>query len=188
VDYRLRGNFFVNWIDDSIEGLDQGQGIPAYDNVESLLVLGTEVEGVARFGQCSRVYVNASWFRAWLKASSSTEESYLTDVPQLRLNVGLDLGVLDFLNVHLGVIYGSERRNNLRQRMDVLRSYKLPATTLVTVGLSTEPILWDHLVLFAQLVNAFDEDVRDPAPRVDHLPGMLPRDPLSFLVGVAWRP
>jgi outer membrane receptor protein involved in Fe transport len=188
VDYRVRANFFVDWIDDSIEGLDQGYGIPAYDNVESLFVLGTEVEGVARFGRRSRVYLNSSWFRAWVKASGETEESYITDVPQMRLNAGLDLGVLDFLNFHLGVIYGSERRNNLRQRMDVLRSYSLPAYTVVRVGLSTEPVLFDHLAFFAYLYNAFDEDLRDPAPRVDHMTGMLPRDPLTFLVGLAWRP
>ncbi len=187
VDFRLRGNLFFNWIDDSIESADKGYGL-AWDNVESMNVFGTEVEGIARFGKRNRLFVNSSWYRAEVEVAGQPESSYITDVPQMRLNLGMDLAVADFLNLHLGLRYGSERRNNVRQRLELLRSFRIPAYTLVRFGLSTEPILLDHLVFYAHFYNVFDHDMRDPPPRPDHLPGYLPRAPFTFLMGVAWRP
>ncbi len=188
LDLRLAANFFVSWIDDSIESVDQGTGLASWDNVESLFVLGTEVEGLARFGQRSRLFANASWFRAEVAVAGQAESSYITDVPQMRFNLGLELEVLDWLNLHLGLRYGSERRNNVRQRLELLRSFRIPAYTLVRAGLSTEPVAWDHLVFYAHAYNAFGHDHRDPPPRPDHLSGYLPRAGFTFLAGVAWRP
>jgi outer membrane cobalamin receptor len=188
VDYRLRANFFVNWIEDSIESVDQGTGLATWDNVESLQVIGTEVEGVARFGKRNRVFANGSWFRAEVQVQGQDAPSYITDVPQMRLNLGMDLAVFEFLNLHFGLRYGSERRNNVRQRLELLRSFRIPTYTLVRVGLSTEPLLFDHLVFFAHAYNIFGQDHRDPAPRPDHLTGGLPREPFTFMVGIGWRP
>lgn len=188
LDFRLRANFFANWIDDSIESVDQGTGLASWDNVESLTVLGTEVEGIARFGERSRLFVNSSWFRAEVQVAGQESTSYINDVPQMRFNLGLDLAVLDFLNLHLGVRYGSERRNNVRQRLELLRSFRIPAYTLVRAGITTEPVLFDHLVFFAHAYNVFDHDYRDPPPRPDHLPDYVPRAPFTFMVGVGWRP
>ena len=188
VVFRLRANFFINWIDDAIQSVDQGTGLASWDNVESLFVMGTEVEGIARFGERNRVYVNSSWFRAEVKVAGQPDASYITDVPQMRLNLGADLALMSFLNLHLGLRYGSERRNNVRQRLELLRSFELPAYSLVRVGLSTEPIFLDHLVVFATAYNVFDQDVRDPPPRPDHISGYVPRSGFTFLVGIAWRP
>ncbi len=188
LDVNLKADFFINWIEDSIESVDTGTGLASWGNAESLFVLGTEVEGEARFGERSRIFVNSSWQRAEIQVSGQPDISYLTDIPQLRFNFGMDLAVLDFLNLHLGLRYGSERRNNVRHKLELLRPFTIPAYTLVRVGLSTEPILFDHLVLFAHAYNVFDYDYRDPPPRADHLTGYLPRAPFTFMAGIAWRP
>lgn len=188
IDYRLQAVFFYSLIKDSIASPDTGAGIPQYDNIESLDILGTELEGVARFGERSRLFVNTSWFRAETAFTGQQDSSYITDVPQLRFNLGFDLAVLSWLNVHLGVQYGSERRNNIRRQLEMLRSYRIPAYTLVRAGLSTEPILFGHLAVYFFATNVFDHDMRDPLPRPDRLPGMIPRAPFSFMAGVAWRP
>jgi outer membrane receptor protein involved in Fe transport len=188
IDYRLQAIFFYSWIKDGIESPDTGAGIPQYDNIESLDILGTEVEGVARFGGRSRLFVNTSWFRAETTYTGEPDSSYITDVPQLRFNLGFDLAVLSWLNVHMGVQYGSERRNNIRRQLEMLRSFRIPAYTLVRAGLSTEPILFGHLALYFHATNVFDHDMRDPLPRPDRLPGLIPRAPFSLMAGLVWRP
>jgi outer membrane receptor for ferrienterochelin and colicin len=187
-DFRLQAVFFYSLVKDGIESPDTGAGIPQYGNIEALDILGTEVEGVARFGERSRLFVNTSWFRAETSFTGEQDSSYITDVPQLRFNLGFDLAVLSWLNVHLGVGYGSERRNNVRRQLEMLRSFRIPAYTLVRAGLSTEPILFDHLALYFQATNIFDHDIRDPLPRPDRLPGLIPRAPFSFMAGLIWRP
>jgi len=187
-DYRLQAVFFYSLVDDGIESPDTGSGIPQYDNIEALDILGTEVEVVARFGERSRLFVNTSWFRAETSYAGEQDSSYITDVPQLRFNLGFDLALLSWLNVHLGVSYGSERRNNVRRQLEMLRSFRIPAYTLVRAGLSTEPVLFDHLALYFQATNIFDHDMRDPLPRPDLLPGLIPRAPFSFMAGLIWRP
>jgi len=188
IDYRMQAVFFYSMIKDSIESPDTGAGIPQYDNIESLDILGTEVEGIARFGERSRLFVNTSWFRAETSYTGEQDSSYITDVPQLRFNLGFDLAVLSWLNLHLGVGYGSERRNNVRRQLEMLRSFRIPAYTLVRAGVSTEPILFDHLALYFQATNIFDYNMRDPLPRPDLLPGLIPRAPFSFMAGLVWRP
>ncbi|NMB76786.1 MAG: TonB-dependent receptor [Myxococcales bacterium] len=188
VEYRLRGNFFYNWIRNSIEPMDVAQLSPVYRNVEALDVFGTEVEGVARVGNRNRVYANSSWFRATATSAGQASSSYITDMPQMRFNAGFDLAVFEWLDLHVAVQYACERRNNTRQQMEVLRSFVIPAATTVNAGLSTQPILFNHLGFFAHAYNVFDADVRDAPPRPDRLSGLLPREPFSFLFGLRWHP
>jgi len=188
VEYRLRGNFFYNWIRNSIEPMDVAQLSPVYRNVESLNVFGTEVEGVARVGARNRVYANTSWFRGKATSAGQAASSYITDMPQMRFNAGFDLAVFEWLDFHLAVQYACERRNNTRQQMEVLRSFVIPAATTVSAGLSTRPILFGHLGFFAFAYNVFDADLRDAPPRPDRLSGLLPREPFSFLAGIRWHP
>jgi outer membrane receptor protein involved in Fe transport len=188
VEFRLRGNFFYNWIRDSIESIDTAQGFQVFKNFESLDIFGTEVEAVMHFSKRNRLYANSSWFRGKVQSNLQAEASYLTDTPQLMFNAGLDLAVFEWLNVHLGFKWVSERRNNTRRQLEMLRPFKLPAQAVVQVGLLTEPVLLDHLAFFAFAYNVFDADVRDPVPRPDYLPDLVPRAPLSFMAGVAWQP
>jgi outer membrane receptor protein involved in Fe transport len=92
-DFRLQAVFFYSLVKDSIESPDTGAGLPQYDNIEALDILGTEVEGVARFGERSRLFVNTSWFRSESSFTGEQDSSYITDVPQLRFNLGFDLAV-----------------------------------------------------------------------------------------------
>ena len=107
---------------------------------------------------------------------------------QMRHNLGLDLPLASWLDLHLGFQYGSERRNNVRRHLEFFQPFRIPAYTLVRAGLSTGPVLFDHLVLFVYLTNLFDHDMRDPAARPDRLPGLVPRGPFAFMAGIGWRP
>ncbi len=188
VDYRLAANFFMSWIRDSIVGLDLGYGQPSYSNDQSIDLMGTELEGEARFGERSRLFVNSSWFRAKVRILGLGNESYITDIPQMRLNLGLNLGMGKWVNLHMGVRHFSERRNNVRLSMEILNSYIVPATTIVRAGLSSEPLLFDGLVVYAHVTNAFDSTWSDRPPRPDHMTDFLPRTGFAFMVGLAWRP
>ncbi|HUU01346.1 MAG TPA: TonB-dependent receptor [Myxococcota bacterium] len=188
VQFDLQANFFMSWMKDGIVALDTGESVPRYENNESLKILGTEVEGTARFGKRNRLFVNSSWFRAEATSAGQQQGSYITDVPQMRLNLGLDLSVLSWLNAHIGVRYGSERRNNVRRPLEMLRAFQIPSYVVVRLGLTTEPVLFDHFAIFAFAYNIFDQDMRDPSPRPDRLPGLIPRAPFTFLIGLAWRP
>lgn len=187
VDLDLRGVVFAEWIQDAV-GIDRNGSVPAYDNLEDIDVVGVEVELAAWFGPRNRLLVNGSWFRAAIDSAAKPRAGVIADVPQLRLNLGLDLAVLSWLNAHLGLRYGSQRRNNVREPLELLHAFRIPAYTLVRVGVTTEPFLFGHLVLFAHLTNLFDHPMRDPAPRPDRLPGLVPRAPFSFMAGIAWMP
>lgn len=106
----------------------------------------------------------------------------------MRFNLGLNLGMGKWVNLHMGVRHLSERRNNVRLSMEILNSYIVPATTIVRAGLSSEPLLFDGLVVYAHVTNVFDSKWSDRPPRPDHMTDFLPRTGFAFMVGLAWRP
>jgi len=184
---RINLDFFMNWIQDNIVGLDTGQGLPAYANRESLVGLGLETGLEANFGRRSRINANASWFRLKSKLPGRPQSSYITDVPQLRLNLEAQLELASWLDLTLELRCGSERRNNVRLPLETLHGYTLPAWTMLGAGLVTRPIFWDSLSFFVQARNILQQDVRDPAPRPEQLPGMVPREPFIIFGGVRWQ-
>jgi hypothetical protein len=73
---------------------------------------------------------------------------------------------------------GAERRNNSRSVLELIRRYKIPAYSLITAQLRTEP-LFGHFEVTAVAHNLFDHDFRDEVPRPDRVPGLLPREGLA---------
>ncbi|RLB53995.1 MAG: hypothetical protein DRI34_12660 [Deltaproteobacteria bacterium] len=185
---RLAAAFFLTWLRSNIIGLDPGGSAPSYQNDEALDIMGCELEADFRFGRRSHLWMNGSWFRASVHASGQARSSYLTDSPQLRFNLGLDVELADWLNLYLDVRLGAERRNNVRRPLEMLHAFRIPAYSLLRVGLFTQPLLFGHLGFFAYADNLLGQDMRDPAPRPDRLPGLIPVQPFTFLVGARWMP
>ncbi|RME29727.1 MAG: TonB-dependent receptor, partial [Deltaproteobacteria bacterium] len=86
-----RAAFFMSFVDGFISPVDPGGGTPRFRNDESVRLMGLELEAEATFGRRSRLLVNGSWFRARVEPAGGMQASYLTDVPQLRLNLVMDL-------------------------------------------------------------------------------------------------
>jgi outer membrane receptor protein involved in Fe transport len=186
VEFHLQASVWHAWIRDGIAP-DPSQELRAqYANIESIDILGAEAELSATFGRRNRLFANGAFFRAEVAGHGDYSQSFITDVPQMRFNLGLDLAMFEWLDLHLMLQHGSERRSNTRRYLEVLRPFRIPAYTLVRIGFTTEPVLYG-LSFFAHAINVFDQDMRDPAPRPDRLPGNLPRMPFSFMFGAGWQ-
>lgn len=172
---RLRGQAFFERMTNAIVQVDTSGNLVPYRN-RPLGAQSVGLEGEARFELTSRfvAWVNASWVRAE-DLTAPTQSRILTDVPQVRMNGGLTLPIGPWLNVDLAARYASERRNNSRSVLELIRRYSLPAQAIVTAQLRTEP-LFDHLELALLGQNVFAFEYADDAARPDRMPGGVPRE------------
>jgi outer membrane receptor protein involved in Fe transport len=157
--------------------VDTSGNIVPLSNRQGVRVLGLEGEARLEAGTRSSAYANASWFRT-VDTETASQSQLLTDTPQARLNAGFSLPVGDWLNLDLSTRFSSERRNNARSVLELVRRYRIPASTLVNAQLRTEK-LWGHLELAAVVQNVFQQDTYDDPPRPDRMPGLVPREGLG---------
>lgn len=176
---RLKANAFFEKLSNAITLVDTTGNLAPYSN-RPLGVQSYGVEGEARLEVTQRgvAWLNASWQRAE-DLGTPASGRLLTDTPQVRLNAGFSLPLGPWLNVDVIARYASERRNNSRSVLEQIRRYTLPAYTLVSAQLRTEP-LFDHLELAVMGQNVFTFDYADDVPRPDRMPGGVPRE--SILV------
>lgn len=174
---RLRASAFFERVSNAIASVDTTGNLVPYTN-RPLGVQSYGVEGEARLEVTRRGlgWVNVAWQRAE-DLGTPASGRLLTDVPQVRLNTGFSLPLGPWLNVDLVLRYGSERRNLSRSVLEQIRRFTLPAYTLVTAQLRTEP-LFDHLELAVYGQNVFVFEYADDVPRPDRLPGGVPRETL----------
>ncbi len=172
---RLKANAFFERITNAIVRVDTSGNLVPYVN-RLLGVQAVGVEGEARFELTQRlsVWVNASWVRAE-DLTAPTQSRILTEVPQIRMNGGVSLPVGRWLNVDLVGRFASERRNDSRSVLELIRRYTLPGNATVTAQLRTEP-LFDHLELIALGQNVFNFEYSDDATRPDRVTGGVPRE------------
>jgi outer membrane receptor protein involved in Fe transport len=174
---RLRASAFFEKLSNPIALIDTTGNLVPYTN-RPLGVQSYGLEGEARLEvtQRSVVWLNASWQRAEDLGTPATGR-LLTDVPQVRLNAGFSLPLGRWLDVDVVLRHASERRNDSRSVLEQIRRYTLPAYTLVSAQLRTEP-LFDHLELGVLGQNLFTVDYADDVPRPDRMPGGVPRESL----------
>jgi outer membrane receptor protein involved in Fe transport len=174
---RLRANAFFERLSNPIALIDGTGNLVPYTN-RPLGVQSFGLEGEARLEVSPRcvAWANASWQRAEDLGTPATGR-LLTDVPQVRLNAGFSLPLGPWLNVDVVARSASERRNNSRSVLEQIRRYTLPAYTLVSAQLRTEPI-FEHLELLVTGQNVFTVDFADDVPRPDRIPGGVPRESL----------
>lgn len=172
---RLKANAFFERITNAIVQVDTSGNLVPYRN-RLLGVQAVGVEGDARFELTQRfaVWVNASWVRAE-DLTAPTQSRILTDVPQIRMNGGVSLPLGRWLNIDLAARFASERRNNSRSVLELIRRYTLPGNATVTAQLRTEP-LFDHLELIALGQNVFNFEYADDATRPERVTAGVPRE------------
>ncbi len=172
---RLKANAFFERITNAIVQVDTSGNLVPYRN-RLLGVQAVGIEGEARLELTQRlsVWVNASWVRAE-DLTAPTQSRVLTDVPQIRMNGGVSLPIGRWLNVDLVGRFASERRNNSRSVLELIRRYTLPGNATVTAQLRTEP-LFDHLELLVLGQNVFNFEYADDATRPDRVTAGVPRE------------
>ncbi|QSQ14947.1 TonB-dependent receptor plug domain-containing protein [Myxococcus landrumensis] len=175
---RLRANAYLEIFASPIVPVDtSGNIVPLRNRELGVRVYG--IEGEARLEASKRA--NA-WFNASISRAQDMElpphSRLLTDTPQARFNAGVSMPIGAWVNFDLVVRAGAERRNNNRSVLELIRRYKIPAYSLITAQIRSEPILdiWE-VTLVAH--NVFDTDLRDDVPRPDRVPGNLPREGMS---------
>jgi outer membrane receptor protein involved in Fe transport len=172
---RLKGNAFFERISNAIVQVDTSGNLVPYAN-RLLGVQAVGLEGEARLELTRRLsgWVNVSWVRAE-DLTTPQQARILTDVPQIRVNGGVSLPIGKFLNVDLVGRYVSERRNNSRSVLELIRRYTLPGYATFTAQLRTEP-LFDHLELVVLGQNVFNFEYADDAYRPDRVTAGVPRE------------
>ncbi|WP_404362559.1 TonB-dependent receptor domain-containing protein [Corallococcus coralloides] len=175
---RVRANAFLQNFASPITPVDtSGNIVPLRNRELGVRVYGVEAEARLEASKRAVAWVNASLSRAQ-DLEVPEQSRLLTDVPQARFNAGVSMPLGDWVNLDVVVRSGAERRNNNRSTLELIRRYEIPAYSLITAQLRTEPI-WEHfeVTLFAQ--NLFDHDLRDDVPRPDRVTGLLPREGVS---------
>jgi outer membrane receptor protein involved in Fe transport len=181
---RLRATGFYERVTNAIVQVDTSGNLVPYRN-RPLGVQAVGLEGDARYELTQRfaVWVNASWVRPE-DLTAPTQSRILTDVPQVRMNGGVSLPIGRWLNLDLAARYASERRNNSRSVLELIRRYSLPANATVMAQLRTEP-LFDRLELAVLGQNVFAHEYADDAARPDRMTAGVPRE--SWLVFASAR-
>lgn len=175
---RIRGTGFFERISNAIVQVDTSGNLVPYAN-RLLGVQSVGLEGEARLELTNRltVWVNASWVRAE-DLTAPVQSRILTDVSQIRMNGGLSIPIGRYLNVDLAGRFASERRNNSRSVLELIRRYTLPAYATVTAQVRTEP-LFDHVEFVVLGQNVFNSEYADDAARPDRVTGGVPRETWS---------
>lgn len=172
---RLKANAFFERITNAIVQVDtSGNLVPYVNRLLGVQAIGLEGEARLELTQRLAVWVNASWVRAE-DLTAPTQSRILTDVPQIRMNGGVSVPIGRWLNVDLVGRFASERRNNSRSVLELIRRYTLPGNATVTAQLRTEP-LFDHLELLVLGQNVFNFEYADDATRPDRVTSGVPRE------------
>lgn len=180
---RLRGNAFYERFRSPIIPVDtSGNIVPLRNRELGVRVFGVEGEARLEASKRANAWVNASFFRAE-DLELPSQSRLLTDTPQARFNAGMSMPIGDWVNLDVVVRAGAERRNNTRSVLELIRRYQIPAYSLITAQLRTEPIA-EHFEVSVLAQNLFDHDLRDDVPRPDRVPGLLPRESQSVYLTV----
>ncbi|RKI69975.1 hypothetical protein D7X55_10585 [Corallococcus sp. AB049A] len=175
---RVRANAFLQNFASPITPVDtSGNIVPLRNRELGVRVYGVEAEARLEASKRAAAWVNASLSRAQ-DLELPDQARLLTDVPQARFNAGVSMPLGDWLNLDVVVRSGAERRNNNRSTLELIRRYEIPAYSLITAQLRTEPI-WEHFEVTLYAQNLFDHDLRDDVPRSDRVTGLLPREGVS---------
>jgi outer membrane receptor protein involved in Fe transport len=183
---RLRGNAFYEDFRAPIVPLDTtGNIVPLRNRDLGVRVYGVEAEARLEASKRASAWVNASFFRAE-DLELPSQSRLLTDTPQARFNAGMSMPMGDWVNFDVVVRAGAERRNNTRSVLELIRRYQIPAYSLISAQLRTEPIA-EHFEAAVVVQNLFDHDLRDDVPRPDRVPSLLPREGQSVYLTVRAR-
>lgn len=172
---RLKFNGFFERVTNAIVQVDtSGNLVPYRNRLLGVQAVGLEGEARLELTQRLTVWVNASWVRPE-DLTAPTQSRILTDVPQIRMNGGVSLPLGKWFNIDLVGRFASERRNDSRSVLELIRRYTLPGNATVTAQLRTE-LLFDHLEVLLLGQNVFNFEYADDATRPDRVTAGVPRE------------
>lgn len=172
---RLKAQAFFERISNAIAMVDNtGNLVPYRNRPLGVQAIGLEGEARLELTQRATAWLNASWVRAE-DVGTPPSARLLTDVPQVRLNAGVSFPLGPYLNFDVITRLASERRNNSRSVLELIRRYTLPGYATVAAQLRTER-LFDHLELIVLGQNVFAWEYADDAMRPDRVTNGVPRE------------
>jgi outer membrane receptor protein involved in Fe transport len=172
---RLSSTAFFERLSNPIATVDTtGNLVPWANRPLGVQALGLDGEARLEISRRASAWVNSAWVRAE-DLGTPSQSRLLTDTPQIRFNAGVTLPIGPYLNLDLVSRFVSERRNDSRSVLELIRRYTLPAYSMVTAQLRTEP-LFDRVELGVLGQNVFNVDSSDDATRPDRVTGGVPRE------------
>lgn len=178
----LRANAYYDEVRGRIDEVQSAGTINRLRNAGDVNTVGGEIEGRVLFPRRSSLFANAAWFRA----ADLRSHTYITDVPQWRVNAGFYVSPIEALTVYAIYQAGAERRNNARSTLERLHDFRIPAYGLVNLTVSSEP-LWKHWTIAASIYDVLDQKTFDDVPRPDRVTGNLPTGERTFWLRLGFQ-
>ena len=178
-------NFFYNKLDDVIYVESRSFGEPnTYLNVGENIAQGFEIENKFFLDKTFWFFLNYSYTdsedKRLLLGNENVENEEITphiDIAPHKLNLGFNVGFLDYFNVNTNLIYRSRR-----QRFDAVEDSVGPYT-LVNTTLTVKNLI-KALTISASVFNVFDEEYYDQEPGLQYQPAQPGR---SFVLKVSYE-
>jgi len=145
-------SFQVNWfytrIFNNIEAVNTSGANPGktdiYRNLRGLTIIGSEAEFKLNYSTRNYLFANMSWFQAidnggLTPGINADTKTFLTNVPQGRVNLGVNWGVTKYFILNNTIWASSERSSNARFAFERIsaRGFRYPQYHIWNVSLAT---------------------------------------------------
>ncbi len=201
VQYLIETSGHFSEVSNAIEKIDTKGDQNNLSNQGCYYVFGAEANTEARFQDGSYTFFNVAWYRSYWQdldaagnsncqmgflrdESSKNKCSLITNLPQLRVNAGMNLMLGRLGSLYMVAELGSQRHNNMRSNLEEQRQFQIAPYTLFNVSFRSRPF-FNYFVLHGSIFNLFNFYTQDDVARPDNLPGLVPREGTAFYLGLS---
>ncbi len=201
IQYFLETSGHFSRVSNAIEKIDIKSDQNNLSNNGRYSVFGAEANTKALFPGGSYAFFNISWYRSyWQELDAAGSQScqtgllwngdlknkcsLITNLPQLRVNTGMNLMLGHLGSLYMAAELGSQRRNNVRSDLEKQRSFHIDPYTLFNISFRSQPF-FNYFVLHGSIFNLFNFYTQDDVARPDNLPGLVPREGTTFYLGLS---
>ncbi|MCS6984832.1 MAG: TonB-dependent receptor [Leptospiraceae bacterium] len=165
-------NGFYNRIYDNIEGFNTSSTLPTaedkYRNLRGVETVGGESIVRLQWDARNYGYANVSLARSrdfggFPPYQDKDVVTYRLDVPQLRANIAVNLGMLPFMDIFTSVQYSSFRAANYRYAFETMpdRRFRFKEYWLWNMSIASAPQFFGTTTLRITVYNVLNEPVFD---------------------------
>ncbi len=189
IEYVLEAGGHLSQVDNAIEKIDMKGEQNNLSNNGRYRVLGAEAIARANFQSGSYVFFNMAWFRSYWQEIEGTGNAnfpgnLIANLPELRVNTGVNLLLGRLGSLYLVTELGSERRNNSRSDLEKQRPFQIAPYAIFNASFRSRTF-FNYFVLHGSVFNLFNFHTQDDVARPDNLPGLVPREGIAFYLGVS---
>jgi len=184
--YDVEARTFAAYLLDTIVALPQTGSGDTLVNRSRVEQVGGALSGRVTLDSRARTAHSFIELSAFMHRTSDLEDgghTALTSTPQHGALLLLALALGPWADATLLGRYESARRNDTRTALEASRAFAIPAQVTLDATLRSLPF-WDTVRVGLRLHNALDAARRDPVPRPDLMPAMVPREGLQVLATV----